>query len=113
MDHKIYKIISIEFVGPYSLKLSFDDGLVRTIDFFPILQGPIYGPLKDEILFNRAVIDKEIHTVVWPNGADFDPEILHDWPEYVEDFVKLTQSTEYSALQCAEQKPKYSNGNTK
>jgi hypothetical protein len=22
-----------------------------------------------------------VHTLVWPNGADFDPAILHNWSE--------------------------------
>jgi hypothetical protein len=35
-------------------------------------------------LFNQVRIDPEVHTLVWPNGADFDPATLHDWPEQVE-----------------------------
>jgi hypothetical protein len=35
-------------------------------------------------LFQQVRIDPEVHTLVWPNGADFDPTILHDWPEHVE-----------------------------
>ena len=46
-----------------------------------MLAGELYGPLRDEKLFNRVTIDPEVHTLVWPNGADFDPETLHDWPK--------------------------------
>lgn len=33
----------------------------------------------DERVFNQVEIDPEVHALVWPNGADFDPETLHDW----------------------------------
>jgi hypothetical protein len=33
-------------------------------------------------LFSQVRIDPEVHTLVWPNGADFDPATLHDWPVY-------------------------------
>jgi hypothetical protein len=84
MIHAIYRVRSVEIVGPYALRLEFDDGLSRTIDFEPVLAGEIYGPLQDESLFRRVRIDPEVHTLVWPNGADFDPATLHDWPEVVE-----------------------------
>lgn len=29
----------------------------------------------------RVELDPEAHTLVWPNGADFDPAMLPDWPE--------------------------------
>lgn len=31
-------------------------------------------------LIRPSQIDPEVHTLVWPNGADCDPAILHDWP---------------------------------
>jgi hypothetical protein len=82
MSHPIYRIESCQIVGPYKLRLRFDDGAERTIDFRDVLAGGIYGPLKDIELFERVRIDPEVHTIVWPNGADFDPATLHDWPEH-------------------------------
>ena len=46
-----------------------------------MLSGALFGPLHDLSVFNQATIDEESHTLVWTNGADFDPAILHDWPE--------------------------------
>lgn len=82
MNHPLYRIISVECLPPYSLRLQFNDGLMRTINLEPVLEGELYGPLRDPAMFARVVIDPEIHTVVWPCGADFDPAILHDWPEH-------------------------------
>ena len=46
MNHPIYRITSCEQIAPYSLRLRFDDGLVRTVDLEPILEGELYGPLE-------------------------------------------------------------------
>ena len=82
MKHPIYRITSFELVPPYALRLRFNDGLTRTIDFEPMLEGELYGPLRDPRVFAQASLDPEIHTVIWPCGADFDPATLHDWPEH-------------------------------
>jgi len=84
MVHAIYRVEGFEIVKPYTLRLWFDDGTEQTIDFQPILAGELYGPLKDITLFNQVRVDPEVHTLVWPNGADFDPATLHDWPNHVE-----------------------------
>jgi hypothetical protein len=55
---------------------------VRTIDFAPVLEGEIFGPLRDARVFQQVKIDPEIKTLVWPTGADFDPATLHDWPQH-------------------------------
>jgi|HubBroStandDraft_6_1064221.scaffolds.fasta_scaffold323780_2 hypothetical protein len=81
MDHKIYEVTSFRVVRPYKLAVQFDDGLSQLIDFEGVLEGELYGPLKDPRLFRRVKLDPELRNLVWPNGADFDPEILHDWPE--------------------------------
>lgn len=84
MDHPIYRVESFEIVGAYTLRVRLDDKTEQTINFQPILAGELYGPLKDLSLFNQVRIDPEVHTLVWPNGADFDPVTLHDWPEQVD-----------------------------
>jgi hypothetical protein len=98
MNHPIYRILSVEHVGTYSLRLHFDDGLARTIDFEPILEGEMYGPLRDAAIFARAVVDSEIQTVVWPCGADCDPATLHDWPEHEAAFRAAAQRWRRAAV---------------
>jgi hypothetical protein len=87
MIHPIYKITKCEHIMPYSLSLEFDDGSQRLVDLSEILEGEIFGPLKDTYLFAQVDIDPDVKTVVWPNGADFDPAILHDWPQHRDNFA--------------------------
>ena len=81
MAHEIYRVSSFQKIAPFTLNIQFDDGTSQDIDFRPVLEGELYGPLQDPTLFAQVRIDPEIHTLVWPNGADFDPAILHNWPE--------------------------------
>jgi hypothetical protein len=91
VGHPVHKITAFEIVGPYCIRIAFADGLVRTIDFRPILEGELYGPLRDLNQFNSVSLDPEVHTLVWRNGADFDPAILHDWPEHEAAMVALAR----------------------
>jgi hypothetical protein len=84
MSLPIYRIVSFDTVGAYTLRIDFDDGTEQTVNFLPVLFGELYARLHDFALFNAVTIDPEVHTLVWPNGADFDPAPLHDWPEYVD-----------------------------
>ncbi len=81
MRHEIYRVTTFEIVGKYSLRVTFDDGRENVIDFEPVLAGELYGPLRDPMFFRQVKIDPEVHTLVWPNGADFDPATLRDWQE--------------------------------
>src|SRR4051812_1499894 len=82
MDHPIFKVRSFQIVAPYTLRVQFDDNSEQEIDFEPILAGELYGPLRNRTVFDQVRVDTEVQTLVWPNGADFDPATLHDWPKY-------------------------------
>ena len=99
MQHPICRVRRVELVGAYCLRVEFDDQLERTIDFEPILAGAIYGPLRDLALFRQARVDPEVHTLVWPNGADFDPATLHDWPDHAEAFAR--KAREWACVQAS------------
>jgi hypothetical protein len=82
MNHPLHHIVDFEPIGGFRLRIRFEDGLERVIDFEPILWGELYGPLRTPELFQTVRIDPEFRTLVWENGADFDPSILHDWPQH-------------------------------
>jgi hypothetical protein len=88
MKHQIYRVIDFEIIDSFILNIQFSDGKHQIVDFRPVLEGELFGTLKDEKLFNQVEIDPEVHTLVWPNGADFDPETLHDWPHYAKEMKK-------------------------
>jgi len=91
MEHALYRVTSFKVVGPFALDVRFDDGTRRTIDFRPVLRGELYGPLCDVAVFQGVTIDPDAHTLVWPNGADFDPATLHDWPTAGQRMIELAR----------------------
>ncbi|HEX9682278.1 MAG TPA: DUF2442 domain-containing protein [Acidimicrobiales bacterium] len=72
---RIPKVVDVDVLPPYGLRLTFDDGLVRHVDLGDDLWGEMFEPLKDPDYFARVVVDHG--TVVWPNGLDLDPLVLH------------------------------------
>jgi hypothetical protein len=92
MIHEIHRVVHFERVAPFTLRVGFEDATEQVIDFRPVLAGELYGPLADGDFFDRVRLDDEVHTLVWPNGADFDPAILHDWPEAGPKLAALARS---------------------
>jgi hypothetical protein len=91
MTHAIHRVERFEIVGPYTLALGFEDGTEQRIDFRPVLEGELFGPLQNPSVFNAVSLDKEVGTVTWPNGADFDPATLHDWPQLRDELVGMAR----------------------
>ena len=91
MNHPIHRVCSFEIAGAYTLRIAFEDRTHQVIDFRPVLAGELFGPLLDQKLFERVAIDTEAGTLVWPNGADFDPATLHNWPTQGPAMIKLAK----------------------
>ena len=94
MAHLICRVRDFEIVSPYTLRIGFDDGTQQVVDLLPVLRGELYGPLRDLALLNQVALDSEAHTLVWPNGADFDPETLHEWPRFAAAFAEMVRAWE-------------------
>jgi len=74
------RIRSVEPLEGFILRPGFDDRVVREIDLEGELWGPVFEPLRrDRQLFRQVRVDEELGTIVWPNGADMDPDVLHGY----------------------------------
>lgn len=76
-----YEITAVEHLGGHRLRLTFADGLVGDVDLadrFTAQRGPMFEPLGDVEYFAKVTVDPELGTIVWPNGADLAPEVLHE-----------------------------------
>jgi len=80
----------------YQIILYFDDGSIRRFDAAPLLDGPVFQPLKDRELFRRALTVMN-GTAAWDIAGtrdewkciDLDPVVLYresqeiDEPDWV------------------------------
>ncbi len=73
----VLHVTKAKYLKDYQLELSFNDGKKGIADLSQSLDGSVFNPLKDKKLFSQLKLDKELDTVVWPNGADFAPEYLY------------------------------------
>ncbi|NOT47852.1 MAG: DUF2442 domain-containing protein [Acidobacteria bacterium] len=70
-------VIDAKYVDGYRIEVSFNDGRKGIADLRDALHGPAFESLKDESEFRRFVVDKELDTLVWANGADLAPEYIY------------------------------------
>ena len=65
-------------IAGFTVRLTFTDGTERDVDLSPFLRGPIFEPIRaDRSAFEAVTVDRELGTIVWPNGADIDPDVLY------------------------------------
>ena len=67
-----------EYRQDFRLWLRFADGVEGEVDLQGELWGEVFEPLQDKSKFAGFVLDQELGTIVWPNGADFAPEFLYE-----------------------------------
>jgi hypothetical protein len=74
----ILRVTDAKLVRDFIVWVRFSDGSEGEVDLSGELDGPIFEPLRDPTVFSQLRLDPDIHTLVWPNGADLAPEFLHE-----------------------------------
>jgi hypothetical protein len=71
-------IVAATPLEAYKLHLRFEDGAEGVVDLAPHLgfRG-VFEPLNNLAYFRQVRVDSDLGTVVWPNGADLDPDVLY------------------------------------
>lgn len=71
-------VVDVEVLRARTVRLTFETGEVRELDLTPLLWGPAFAAIADDDdLFAQLAIDRELGTIVWPNGADISPATLY------------------------------------
>ena len=78
MDEELVRIKGVEVLDGCKVRLTFTDESKKVIDLDAYLRGPVFELLRiDPKLFRAVRVDEEAGTIVWPNGADLDPDVLY------------------------------------
>jgi hypothetical protein len=72
------EVIQAQYVHDYTIRLAFNDGCQGLVDLADHLWGTVFEPLRDINKFKAFNLSKTLHTIQWPNDADFAPEFLKD-----------------------------------
>ncbi|MBI5864751.1 MAG: DUF2442 domain-containing protein [Planctomycetes bacterium] len=73
------EIIDVVPLAGYELALTFDGGEQRRVDVSRLVDfRGIFERLRDPAYFRQVSVNKEIGTIVWPNGADLCPDVLFE-----------------------------------
>ena len=74
----MYDVVEVRPLKRYRLRLRFEDGASGIVDVSArVAFKGVFAPLRDPEYFDRVRVDPELGTVVWPNGADLDPDVLY------------------------------------
>jgi hypothetical protein len=72
------RVASVAPMDGFHLRVGFTDGTARVIDVERFLRGPVFEQIRaDGAMFERVSVDRALGVVVWPNGADIDPDVLY------------------------------------
>ena len=74
-------ITDVRVLDGYNVELTFSDGVHGVVNLANRIvgRGGPFAPLETPEFFRQVAVDNELGTIVWPNGADFCPDLLHDW----------------------------------
>ncbi len=74
-----WRVQSVDVMPGYCLSVTCNDGTTGVVDMSHLIaseQAGIFAALQDKSLFNQVRV--ELGALTWPNGADLDPEWMHE-----------------------------------
>jgi hypothetical protein len=74
----IPRVSKATYIKDFRIMVLFADGVEGEVNLSDELEGEIFQPLKNVEYFKKFIVHPELHTLTWPNGADFAPEFLYD-----------------------------------
>ena len=78
MTVMLVDIVEVKPLGGHKLYLRFADGLQGEIDLDKLVRWEgVFAPLSSPQRFSEVRVHPELGTIVWPNGADLDPDVLY------------------------------------
>lgn len=72
----LIRVVDVEYIKDYTMRLEFSDGKQKIIDFKPLLKGKLFEPLLNMKNFIQFGLNH--WTIEWANGADIAPETLYE-----------------------------------
>ena len=72
------RLADARHVRDFVIWLRWSDGSQGEVDLAGELDGPVFEPLRDKNYFQSFILSPDMHTLVWPNGADLAPEFLYE-----------------------------------
>lgn len=70
------RVTDVDYLHDYTLRLQFNDGVIKVVDLYPYLRGEVFGDLIKKEMFIQYGLNR--HTIEWANGADLAPEFLYE-----------------------------------
>jgi len=71
-------VLAVTPLDGHRLRLRFSDGVEGEVDVRTLVAfDGVFAPLRDEAYFRRVRVDRGLGTIVWPDGADLDPQVLY------------------------------------
>lgn len=72
----MHLVRKINYIEGYKISLTFNDRITKIVDIEPYLDKGIFLLLRNHEYFKKVSLSGS--TIVWPNEADFCPDVLYE-----------------------------------
>lgn len=92
------RIRQVKLLGGFNVELTFADGVVKRVNLKKYLHGPAFEQIRsDPKFFIQIFVDPIGETIMWPNEADIDADLLRydltpSWMEREQEEKRARQS---------------------